>query len=184
MRVSLYLCIAATIVLGACGDEADQRHEQSEVNESPQGEPDGPDVRRPTDNIAFWYSSGQIDAQRLREWLIHRGYAGWSDSGAVRPTAEGGSKVYWNDAFFDALVDGTTPPADAMAVRELYHDDLLTPKATNIVIRLRPDGGDGSGMMWGEITDFSEQGDFSVLAPAATGCMACHGRSPTLTLSR
>jgi len=83
--------------------------------------------------------------------------------------------VFVNGAMQDALVEGVDAfPLGAIGVRELYEDDLFTPRAINLTVKLTEDDGDGVGWLWVEVTGLARGGLVSVEEPAAPRCVGCH----------
>lgn len=67
------------------------------------------------------------NAEEIHEWLHSGEYLSFEAETVVRPgLVRGGRRVFVNALAADALAVGTVAPIDAIAVRELYDDDLTT----------------------------------------------------------
>jgi hypothetical protein len=167
-------CLAlAALALWACGHQDDAPAPREPDDATPQ-------VTRAPEAPGWWGEGGAVDAAGLMVWTRARGYAGWASSGWPRATAEGGSRVFVDASLQGALGRGEPYPVGAVAVRELFEDDLFTPRATNVLVKVSPGMG-ADTWRWFELP--AAGGAWTVDARAAQACAGCHASAADALLT-
>lgn len=115
------------------------------------------------------------ESSALFAWLGSGAYETWSAESAIHPSAgpHGGDvRTYVNDALFDSLAAGSTHPAGAAAVKELYSGAELQGWAVGV--KTAPDSAAGDNWFWYEIFSVTDPSN-PVAAGLGVGlCSNCH----------
>lgn len=122
----------------------------------------------------------------LHLWLISRSYEDWPAWNDVRPSsfAEGGARVYWSPELHHSLAQGArSHPVGSAAVRELYEDDLRTPRGWSTMVKLA-DRGHADDWLFFEVFSSNATVKPAIAARGAPGCLGCHEDAPDYIHSR
>ena len=131
------------------------------------------DISTEQSSVDAWLRDGAVDPVALSHWLLARQYREWDSTATIAPSPQGGSRVFVSASLAGSLAVGAdTHPLEVIAVRELYEDDLFTPRAINVTVKLG--GEEGAQWLWYELTELTPGASPSVFERAAPGCLACH----------
>jgi hypothetical protein len=122
----------------------------------------------------------------LHLWLISRNYENWPAWNGIRPSsfAEGGVRVFWSPQLHRSLEMGASShPVGSAAVRELYEDDLVTPRGWSTMVKLA-DRGDPDDWLFFEVFSSNASVKPAIAARGAPGCLGCHDDAPDHIHSR
>lgn len=117
------------------------------------------------------------DPAAIGRWLRGGGYRGWAPSSPIHATGEhGGARVLFNPLLAASwAAGGGRHPLGAAAVRELYEDDLATPRGFALMIKVA-EGDVDRGWFWYEVFGQADDDDArpTVSQIGAPGCVGCH----------
>lgn len=127
-----------------------------------------------------WLTGELVDTEALLLWARTGAYRGWERSPhPFRSTAGGGSRVFVNPILAGSLSAAATDhPAGAVALREVYFDDLMTLRGVNVMVKTENRGDSAEDWLFVELYALEPGGQPTVYEWGARACLVCHARSP------
>ncbi len=164
-------------MLSACGAQEDPETMLFPPEDEAEPQPNvSPALPPQVDTSAWLQAYGSIDAPALAAWLRGRYHRGWNGSSRVFPSQEGGTRVFLNPTLATSLENRAADhPVGSIGVRELYQDDLTTPRAFNLLLKQdAPLSQGGPRWIWYELVELNPGGLPSIHSPDAPRCIECH----------